>query len=314
MLRSKRPFGALLALPLLLATAPPTPREAENCANMAETGAHTDPILLSGIESGRRVHVQIDAVVAEEVVQFAQRGWMLGSELRLPGENLAYPAGTVLAPGYAARQPLCLPLAPLAAGEPGELRHYGRGRLACLIDGNGDGAFEQVRMHLTDYAMHVPQARPYGTIDLPTPLRLVEDPFGQPDTRRHVLRRIEIGEVRGNTAVLRVLHAFRDSDRSRADDIWASEADGTKIYRLPTPVPVPIDRSDSGWSSNGGEGRTVTLAEDAEVVVGGLRLRIERPSPSSPPGWNIVPLARNFPRWIHYGCNGRSIRLGVHSE
>ena len=62
------------------------------------------------------------------------------------------------------------------------------------------------------------------------------------------------------------------------------------------------------------EERSIALAQDAEVEVGGLRLRVERPSPSRPPGWNLVPLAEHFPRWIHYGCGGRSLRLGTEGE
>lgn len=310
MRRSTKALGAMLALPLL-AMAPPG--EAENCREL-EGGAQIDPILLSGIETGRRVHVQIDAVVAEEAVQIAQRGWMLGAELRLPGEGLAFPAGTSLAPGHVVRQSRCLPLAPHAGAEADERCSYGRGRLACLIDGKGDGAYEQVQMLGTDYAMHVPQERPYRMIALPTPARIVENPLGQPETRRQVLRRIEIGEVRGDTALLRVVHAFRDPARSQERGTWDSEADGTKVYRLPPPIPVPIDRSDSGWTSGSDEHRTINLAQDAEVEVGGLRLRIERPSPSRPPGWNIVAMAPNFPRWIHYGCGGRSIRLGAQPE
>jgi hypothetical protein len=312
---SMKAFGAVLALPLLAAMAPPG--EAEDCRAWAEGGVHIDPILLSGI-ADRRVHVEIDAIVAEEVVQIAERGWMLGAALSLPGEGLTYPAGTILAPAYAARQPLCLPLAPPpgaeSGAESGRWRAYGRGRLACLIDSNGDGAFEQVQMLGTDYAMHVPQARPYRMIALSAPARLVENPLGRPGTRRHVLRRIEIGAVSGDTALLRVLHAFRDPDRSQSEGAWESETDGTKIYRLAPPIPVPIDRSDSGWRSQSNEERTIALAQDSEVEVGGLRLRIERPSPSRPPGWNIVPLARHFPRWIHYGCGGRSIRVGVQPE
>ena len=95
---------------------------------------------------------------------------------------------------------------------------------------------------------------------------------------------------------------------------WDSEADGTRIYRLPPPVPVPIDRSDSGWASNASEQRTIVLADEKEVEVGGLRLRIERPSSNRPPGWTIEPIATHFPRWIHDGCGGRSIRLGVQLE
>jgi len=308
-----RAISAALALPLLLllAAAQPAP---EYCRAWVEGGMHVDPILLSGIAAGRPVPVQVDAIVAEEVVQIADRGWMLGAELRLPGENLTFPAGTILAPGYAARQPLCLPLAPGSGAEGRALLARGRGRLACLTDGDGDGTHEQVQMLGTDYAMHVPQARPYRTIALPAPARLDENPLGQPRTRRHVHRRIEVGEVSGDTAVLRVLHAFRDPDAREQAGTWESDAGGALIYRLPAPMPVPIDTRDNGWRSNGEEQRLIVLAQDAEVQVGGLRLRIERPSPSRPPGWNIVPLAQHFPRWIHYGCGGRSIRFGVRPD
>jgi hypothetical protein len=307
MLGSNRTRGLLLALPLLLAMAP---REAEDCTSNAWPEAHIDPILLSDIESGRRVHVEDNAVVAEEAVQIAQRGWMLGAALDLPGEGMAFPAGTILSAQSVARQPHCLPLAPSDA-EAAVRRFPMRGRLACLIDGNGDGAFEQVQMFGADYAMHVPQARPYRLIALPAPVRLVENPLGQPETRRHILRRIEIGPVRGGTAVLRVLHAFRDAPPAGEGGIWDREASGAMVFRLTQPAAVPIDRSDNGWSSNTSEERIVTLADQAQVEVGGLRLRIERPSPSSPPGWNIVTLAPYFPRWVHYGCGGRSVRLGI---
>jgi len=307
MLGSNRTRGLLLALPLLLAMAPP---EAEDCTSNDWPEPHVDPILLSGIESGRRVHVEDNAVVAEEAVQIAQRGWMLGAALDLPGEGILFPAGTILSEESVAHQPHCLPLAPSEAEAEAAVRRLPmRGRLACLIDGNGDGAFEQVQMFGADYAMHVPRVRPYRLIALPAPVRLVENPLGQPGTRRHILRRIEIGPVRGGTAVLRVLHAFRDAPPEGEGGTWQREAGGL-VFRLTQPAPVPIDRSDNGWSSNTSEERIVTLADQAQVVVGGLRLRIERPSPTSPPGWNIVALASHFPRWIHYGCGGRTVRLG----
>ena len=311
MRRSIMVLRALPALPLLLAMAPPP--AAEDCRAWAGEGVHVDPVPLAGIAAGSPVHVQIDAIVAEEVVQIAEQGWMLAADLHLPGEGLAFPAGTNLAPGYAARRPLCLPLAPEAGAVGGAWRAYGRGRLACLIDGDGDGGYEQVQMLRTDYAMHVPQARPYRMIAMPAPVRLAQNPLGRPDTRRHVFRRIEVGEVSGDSAVLRVLHALRDPDRPAESGRWESEGDGL-VYRLTPQPPAPIDRRDFDWRANMSEERTIALAQDEQVEVGGLRLRVERPSPSRPPGWNLVPLAQHFPRWIHYGCGGRSLRLGLQPE
>ena len=93
-------------------------RPRPNCPAAGEGGAQIDPILLSGVERGHDVHVEIDAVVAEEVVQIGERGWMLGAALNLPGENFAFPAGTALAPGFAAHQATCLPLAPVPGPAP----------------------------------------------------------------------------------------------------------------------------------------------------------------------------------------------------
>ena len=105
-------------IPALPPPAMAPPGEAEDCRAWAEGGVHVDPILLSGVERGRRVHVEIDATVAEEIVQIAERGWLLSAMLRLPDEGLAFPAGTVLVPNFAGHQPLCLPLAPPAGAEP----------------------------------------------------------------------------------------------------------------------------------------------------------------------------------------------------
>lgn len=304
----------VLALPVLLAAQPPAlAPEAEDCRASARSGVHIEPVFLSGIAANAPVAVIDYQLIADEVAQIATQGWQLADELRLPGPDvLVYPAGTPLAPGTVERELMCLPLAPPEGAEGTEAagpRFYPVGRLACLKDRDGDGRYEQADFYATNYGMHVPRSRLVRSVALAPPARLVADPLGLARSRRHVHRQIKIFPVRDGTARLIVGHAFRDPQRpplGRFDAV----ADGARVYRPAPALPTPIDRRQINFTSDGGENRVVNLAEGAEFVVGGLRLRIDRRSS----GWTITPLADRFPRWIHFGCGGRSLRIGARSE
>jgi len=303
---------ALLMLPLALSLQ--AQRAPEDCRAWTENGVHTEPILLLATQRGLRTQVQNGAVVAEEVMQIATEGWMLQDELRLADEGLVFPAGTALDPDHASREPRCLPLAPSTQGEEEWRGFRDRGRLTCLADADGDGRFEQVKMYGADYAIHVPRARLYSTITLTAPIALAADPLGNIASRRRVTRRLTIGTVDGDSARFILRHSFGERLPRPARGRWDSQPGGGHVYRLPPPVPVPLAWTGHDPSANSLTGELVRLVEGQTIEVGGLSLVVEEDSPSFPGMLTVRSTTPQFPRWLHFGCGGRSVRAGAESD
>lgn len=310
--RISKAARALLLLPIALGLQ--AQRAPEDCRAASESAVYIEPILLLATEAGLRTQIVNGNVIAEEVMQIATEGWLLRDELRLAEEDLVFPASTLLERAYVSREPRCLPHAPRARGGGGPRWLQGRGRLACLADADGDGRFDQVRMYGTDYAMHVPQERHYRTITLPSPIALEPDPLGDRRSRRRVTRRLTIGTVQGDHVRFIVSHHFGDRLENQDGGRWDDQPGGGHVYRLQPPLPVPLLYGGQAPSANSLTGELVRVAEGATIEVGGLSLIVEGDSPSFPGMLTLRTTTPRFPRWLHFGCGGRSLRTGTEAD
>ncbi|UNU41316.1 hypothetical protein EAO27_00300 [Sphingopyxis sp. YF1] len=310
----KAPF--LLALPLLLGAAP-TSAAPELCEREAANEPHIAPIAV--VELSRDgITLANDMVVAHEVALVARRGWLLGETLRVPGsQGLIFPAGTPLEPDYMGDTgALCLPIArPPFTAPPGEEKprwspiYYE----ACLADADRDGRHERIDVYRGNSAMHVPRRELLHSEPLAVPQRLAPNPLGRADSRRYAHRRVTAyvrgTPEKGKELRLGIAHAWQDHDDRTPPGVWTAGADGTHVYRLVPHAPPPVVMTGYNYRSSEQEsGARVTIADGAEVVVGGLRFRLVERWGS---GWALLPLAGRFPPWIRYGCEGKSVILGA---
>jgi len=307
-----RLLPALLTLPLLTAAADP-----DACEGWRENGVHIAPIPI--VELSRDgVPLADNGVVAHEVLQIAQRGWLLGETLRVPGpQGLVFHAGTPLEPDYMGDgEALCLPTArpPFSPPPGGEKPRWSPIYYkACLADADRDGVHERIDVYTGNSAMHVPRRELLLSEPLAAPQTLAENPLGLARTRRYVHRRVTASvhnlAEKGKELRLGVTHAFQDHDDRTEPGVWTAGPDGTHIYRLIPHPPPPVVMTGYNYRlSEGDAAARVTIADGAEVVAGGFRFRlIERWGT----GWALVPQASRFPPWISYGCEGKSVILGA---
>ena len=313
----RRYGGSPLAIAafLLLGAAP-----GHAAPDLCEREAANDPYIapIPVVEFSRDyIALADDIVAAHEVALVARHGWLLADPLRLNSpEALVYPAGTPLEPevvnGIAA---LCLPVArrPVAArpGDQGRLFQPNYYKI-CLTDTDHDGLHESVDVFTGNSAMHVIRHHLVETARLAVPQRLVPDPLGLASSRRYVHRRITAA-IRGAAEPgkelrLRVTHAWQDHDRRSPPGEWSVGADGTPVYRLLPQRPPPVVMTGYNYRlSDKDPTASVTIADGAEITVGGLRFRLVQRSGG---GWALQPLDRRSPSWIHYGCDGKSVELG----
>lgn len=304
----------LVALPLLTGAAAPAGPDA--CEAVREGGVHVAPIPIVDI-ARNPIPLADHMPVAHEVAQVGVEGWLLGSELRVPGpDGLVYPAGTPLEPDYMGDgRALCLPVArpPFSAADETPPRWSPIYIKACLADADRDGLHERIDVFAGNSAMHVPTRKLVHSEPLAVPQRLAPDPLGRAESRRYVHREVTAyldGPVTAGARVrLRIAHALQDQDRHAArEGSFVPGPVGTHLYRPAAPLPFPVSMTGYGYyAAENDADAIVTVAEGAEVTVGGLKFRIDHYTH----GWTIEPQATRFPPWIRYGCGGRSIILGT---
>lgn len=311
---SSRGVRIALALPLLLSLQ--AQREPEDCRAWEGRDTWIEPLVVAGIAAHRPVEVAADAVLAHEVVRLAHQGWRLGAELRLPlDEVYVYPVGTAIGPQhlFAPQRTIrmCLPRVPEEiAPPPIRGNRLGTGMLPCLVDRDGDGRYEQVDLHDTDFNAHVPRVWLARSVQLPVPAMVTADPEGLEWPRYHFHRRIRSSEIEGGAVWLLVDHTSHELERRDDNGSFVDGPGGAHLYQPPAPAPPPPDPAGEQlfpYFLNGKETRSVRLVHGAVVEAGGLRFRVARRGE----GWTMTPLASWFPRWIRFGCGGRSIIYGV---
>jgi hypothetical protein len=308
---SYRGVRIALALPLLLGLQ--AQREPEDCRVWEGREAWTEPVAVGPIAAHRPVDVATDAVLAHEVVRIAHRGWRLGAELRLPLDDVyVYPVGTALGPQhlFAPQRTIhmCLPRVPAEISPPPAFRRqFATGMLPCLVDRDGDGRYEQVDLHDTYFGMHVPQVRLARSVQLPVPVQLTEDLTGVESNRHHLHRRIT-SIITVNAVWLAVEHAFQEPERGGDIGSFVDGPGGAHVYQLPEPVLLPPEPTGGPltYAVDADETRSVKLIHGAVVEAGGVHFRVARRGN----GWTMIPLESRFPRWIRFGCSGRSLILG----
>jgi hypothetical protein len=251
------------------------------------------PVIVRPIAVGRAVPVRPGAAVASEEVALVTRTFRADRPIRLRGKHsYAYPPDArVAALRTAAGERRCLRDLPRGSRGPN-----GGQTVACLIDGDGDGAWEAAELFRSQEAFPLFGARarfePSGLAPLADPVRLAEAVPEVPDNHFAAFRRISVAGVTGETAELRVEHA------SLRERVSFRDRDGRTVTIGPRGRPVF-----EPWP---GGNRTVRLVDGAVESVGGIRFRIARAGP----GWTITPLDAQFPEWIAYQCGGSHLQIG----
>jgi hypothetical protein len=290
------------ASPLLLAASAPA-LAAELCP--VETGVQDifgEPALRTPVASNRPVIVLPGAVVAEEQMQVSTRIWRSDQPVVLTGRAAhTYPAGspvTALRSEQGERR--CLRDATSTGHGPSPRR-----LLPCLIDADGDGLYEAAEIFSRDavvtYFGRRARFRRISLSPLASPVRLVEDAGGLETGRMVAIRRVQVVEAGLDTAVVEIVHGSLAA--WRLDPVALTGADG-RVNRYSRSRQGSATQPDlRPWP---GSRRTVPLADGATETIGGMPFRIGRASD----GWTMTPLAERFPRWIHYDCEGSTIRIG----
>jgi hypothetical protein len=294
-------------LPLFLLLGAQSPPGEEGCADYARETVYAPFVTLLAIEAGRPVAIGPGAVLAHEIVQYHHPSWRTPAAIRLPGPDaLLYPAGTPVTMAFVNFGDLrpCLP------SPPETDRRVGRTRLLlCLVDGDGDGRYEAVERLGSVVGAHVPMISDRGTVPLPAPLRLVDDPRGDPMFRNHAHRRLVVTALDGDDATFVVrdtIHELQEVRTPGEAGVFEPGPDGSRIYRSPPPDPA-IPEPGRGDHVSGRGGRIVRLADGALVELAGLHLAIARAGT----GWTATPREPRFAPWIARQCGGRRLRIGA---
>jgi hypothetical protein len=284
----------LALIPALLAALAGSASAQETCA--VERGAEdifAAPVPVRPIAVGRAVAVRPGAVVASEEVALVTRTFRADRRIGLRGKHpYSYPPEVrIAALRTAAGERRCLRDLPRGARGPS-----GGQTVACLIDGDGDGAWEAAELFPWQEAFPLfgVQAR-FERVELAPlaePVRLAEAVPEVPGNHFAAFRRISVAALTGETAELRVEHAsLRERLSFRAPD-GRTETVGPRGRPVFEPWP--------------GGNRTVRLVDGAVESVGGIHLRIARAGA----GWTVTPLDARFPEWIAYLCGGSHLQVG----
>lgn len=141
----------------------------------------------------------------------------------------------------------------------------------CLLDADGDGAFEAVRM------LAYPPSTATRDVAI-APVRLRPAPPPDPRLSRfHVFRRLRIAEISGRAVVLVLEHA------------WRSQGEGAPDYARDPPS----------------ERVALALRPGASVSIAGLALRVE----GERGAWRIAASGA-FAPWVTLEQGGAAVRLG----
>jgi hypothetical protein len=296
-----------LLVPLLLRLTAQKPPGEQGCGDYARERVYAPFVTLAAVEAGRPVAVRPGALLAREIVQYHYPSWRTAVDIRLPGPAaLVYPAGTPVTLDFIDFGDLrpCLPAPQETSGRVWRTR-----LILCLVDRDGDGGYEAVERLSAVVGAHVPMIEQLGTMPLPAPLRLVDDPRGDPMFRNHAHRRLIVTALDGDNATLAVrdtIHELQEVRRPEATGIFEPGPDGSQVYRIQPPdLSIPEPRR--GDQERGRDARVIRLADGGTVEVAGLRLRVARVGT----GWTMTPLDPRFAPWIVRQCGGRRLYIGT---
>jgi hypothetical protein len=221
------------------------------------------------------VPVRLDAVIAEQQVEIRGAEMLPERQLTIGAPfNYAVPASRYAFRLYrtAAGDRWCLSGIPGVRYSPPHDEHGDIFPGACLIDADGDGAYETIHMLAYDRGI-----APRDVAIAPLRLRPSPPPTDPRISRLHVLRRLRVAELGERDVVLALEHA------------WVPRPNETPDYEqgdLPERV-------------------TLALRPGATVAIAGIQLRIA----GGPGAWRIEA-SGGFTPWARLEQNGAAVQLG----
>jgi hypothetical protein len=285
----RHPFIAAAATAAAMVLAPPA---ASRQACPVENGSEDMLVapVVQPIASERPVRLRPGATLALEAVALVTRAYGTDRAIRLAGDfPFTYKSGALVS---AIRT---------EGGERRCLRDFvdgaqgpdNGGLVSCLVDSNGDGAYEAADLfRRSDIAVYGRPARfeRVAQVPLEQPVPLAEAaPLILPG-HLAAFRRIVVSALSGDSVSLRVEHA------TLAPVAALRRVDG----RLEAPP-----RGAPKFEPIGGGLVNVPLAEGV-ATAGGIRFRIGRDGRR----WTMTPLDPRFPDWIAFDCGGSRLRIG----
>jgi len=287
----RKPLAAGLAALSAALVLPQSAASQQSCA--IEEGAE-DMLAaptVQPIAAQRAVRLRPGAVLALESAAVVTRAYRPDRPVRLTGEfAVAYKNDVLLsAVRTEAGERRCL-----RDFEGGAQGPQNGGLVACLVDADGDGAYEAADLFRRDEVASFGRPARFARVaqaPLEQPVRLAEAAPPVPPGHLAAYRRILVAALSPGSVDLQVEHAT-------LAPVGAMRQASGRLESFPrgTPKYQPIE----------GGRTTVSLADGAVATAGGLRFRIARDGRR----WTMTPIDERFPAWIAFDCGGSRLRIG----
>ncbi len=293
----------VLALPLLLVLQGQSAPH-QSCARLpADRLPLLAPVPAGPGPRGAPVPVTDGIIFGREAVRTAMRTWRLPAEVRVRtgGLTLIYPAGLEVRPErYDQLHRICLPAA-------SSVRPRRGGRLQpCLVDGDGDGRFEQIEVRAWSPAMHIARVRVEDRQSLASPVRPQPDPAGATLSLTQHQRGLIMRVLRPDRVDFAVRYSAFSlvtlGDRDRPGR-WTGAPGQVQHWQPPPPPTVAATEPPTiSWDGPNGPGDWIAVQLRPGIVeVHGLRIRIARAAG----GWTMQVVGDRNPAWLRLACDGR---------
>lgn len=255
------------------------------------------PTVLKAIAVGVPFKLDVGTEVASETLQVATQVWRLDSAAVMP-RAYSFPSSALVTALYAPDGPRrCLRDALQGLGPP---------FLACLVDADGDGAFETAELY-DDKLFYRPDGekrfRLKRTLSLASPVTMRVDPSGLSYNRVAFKKRVKLVSIA--TAEATFTSEYGQYDNS-PPALFYDPAKRTQTYRA-WPVDPTTREPQVAYKGAAKNQQVVALIDGARIEVGGIGVRIDRREA----GWTATPLEPRFPEWIRFGCGGTELRVAA---
>ena len=298
----------VLALPLLLLTLQGQAAPSPPCARLPDDRLpHLAPEFVGPGARGAPVPVADGTIFARDAAETVMQAWRLPTELRIQtgGLILVYPEGLEIRPvGYNELHRICLP-----AATPRRPRRAGRLQ-PCLVDGDGDGRFEQIEVRAWNPGMQIIRVRIADRQTLARPLRPGPEPAGAALSRTRYQRGLIMRVLRPDRVDLAVRYRsfslVTREDRDRPGR-WTGAPGEVQHWQPPPPPTVAApEPSYISWNGPNGPGDWIAVPLRPGIVEAhGLRIRVARAGA----GWTMQVVGDRSRPWLRLACDGRYARF-----